>query len=302
MKITIMKKNIMHILVFASMFSGIIEQSQPAVAQENIMNIRTLLKKDFNIDLNISGGDGKKDAPIIIQDKDRSAAALTEIQVLRGLGRGRGILWRTQGKNLFESNGKKIEQFKIETKEVSETKIVTQLENYYFDISASEKNKISLPDAEVNLPNNLGSVPFDFSWLHYSSLENNEIEYPGYGVTIAYGSPGIKGTIYIYDNKLDHIPSDINNIEVIKEFEKSKIDILKVHADTQSLADEYISTVIRVEKMIVNGEKSILGLGVYKGKFFKVRISNIDDPVLNEAVLQCVKAIELFLSNNKKSL
>jgi len=49
------------------------------------------------------------------------------------LGKGRGIEWKKLGQELLIYNNKKIDKIKIETVELTETHIITQIENYYFD-------------------------------------------------------------------------------------------------------------------------------------------------------------------------
>jgi hypothetical protein len=55
--------------------------------------------------------------------------------VLRCLGLGRGIDWKLVEQSLIEHNGRMIDQMTIKTKETTPTQIVTQIENYYFDIT-----------------------------------------------------------------------------------------------------------------------------------------------------------------------
>lgn len=55
-----------------------------------------MLKRDFNLELNIADGFGQtRDDPITILDSNTTDASMTKMQVLKGLGMGRGILWRS---------------------------------------------------------------------------------------------------------------------------------------------------------------------------------------------------------------
>jgi len=51
------------------------------------------------------------------------------------LGIGRRIEWKLIQQTLQNLDGRKIEQMKIETKQTTATEIITQIENYYFDIT-----------------------------------------------------------------------------------------------------------------------------------------------------------------------
>lgn len=100
------------------------------------INLRELLRTDFGTDFPISGGTGdSRDAPIIIHYQQPNDYVGVEYGVLRCLGLGRRIEWELLQQSLIEYNGRKLEQMKIETKETTETDIITQVENYYFDIT-----------------------------------------------------------------------------------------------------------------------------------------------------------------------
>jgi hypothetical protein len=56
------------------------------------MSLVDILKRDFNLELNISGGFGQtlKDL-IVVLDSDPFVASMTQMQALKGLGMGRRI-------------------------------------------------------------------------------------------------------------------------------------------------------------------------------------------------------------------
>ena len=102
----------------------------------NTINLRELLKTDFGIDFPISGGTGNsRDSPIIIHHQNPNDYVGVEYGILRCLGIGRRIEWKLIQQSLLNFDGRKIEQMKIETKQSIETDIITQVENYYFDIT-----------------------------------------------------------------------------------------------------------------------------------------------------------------------
>lgn len=100
------------------------------------MTLRELLKLDFGVDLSISGGFGNSiDNPIIIHRTDINDYVGTEYFILKCLGNGRKIEWKVINQELISQNNKKVDKIKIETKQTTEFEIITQIENYYFDIS-----------------------------------------------------------------------------------------------------------------------------------------------------------------------
>jgi hypothetical protein len=100
------------------------------------MTLKELLKKDFQVELPISGGTGNSiDNSIIIHRVGINDYTGTEHFILDCLGKGRRIKWRILGQELLFHENKKIDKIKIETQQVAGTEIITQVENYYFDIT-----------------------------------------------------------------------------------------------------------------------------------------------------------------------
>ena len=100
------------------------------------MNLKELLANDFDADFPISGGIGNSiDDPIIIHRTAINNYTSVEYGILRCLGIGRCIEWKMVQQALLFHEGRKIDQIKIETIETTEDEIITQIENYYFDIT-----------------------------------------------------------------------------------------------------------------------------------------------------------------------
>jgi hypothetical protein len=100
------------------------------------MDLRQLLKADFDIDFPISGGIGNsRDNPIVIHRMVPNDYTSVEYDILRCLGTGRRIEWKVIKQSLLNHNGRTLDQLKLETKEITEDEVITQLENYYFDIT-----------------------------------------------------------------------------------------------------------------------------------------------------------------------
>ncbi len=102
----------------------------------NDTSLRELLKEDFDIDFPISGGWGNsRDNAIIIHKVQPNDYTSVEYGILQCLGTGRRINWKVIKQALMEHNGRSLDQIKIETKESTDKGIITQIENYYFDIT-----------------------------------------------------------------------------------------------------------------------------------------------------------------------
>ena len=107
------------------------------------MNLKELLDKDFRVELPISGGYGNSiENAIIIHRKGINDYVGTEHFILKCLGIGRRIEWKILKQELLNHNNRQIDKIKIETKEITQEEIITQIENYYFDITECFGNKV----------------------------------------------------------------------------------------------------------------------------------------------------------------
>ena len=100
------------------------------------MDLKERLAEDFDIDFPISGGTGNsRDNAIVIHRQIPNDYTAVEYGILRCLGIGRRIEWKVIQQGVLKHIGRTLDQLKIETKETTETEVVTRIENYYFDIT-----------------------------------------------------------------------------------------------------------------------------------------------------------------------
>lgn len=163
-----------------------------------------MLATDFGYDLDISGGTGQSvESAIVINSSHPSDALRNELLVLRGLGRGRGVYWRSISTSTIDEDGRSILQRKIETKEFQKNEIITQTENYYFDrVNTSIFECRETAQYCVNIDHMLGtSFPYEISWLHFSDWVDYEPREPGAGYSLSYAAPGFNADAFVYPMK-----------------------------------------------------------------------------------------------------
>jgi len=98
------------------------------------MTLNEILKTNFNIDLNLSGGMGNsKDQAIILPPFPDYVSM--EYQIMEYLGTLRDIQWELLEQTLIAHNDRALDQMKIKTVQKTDTEIITQVENFYFDIT-----------------------------------------------------------------------------------------------------------------------------------------------------------------------
>lgn len=273
---------------------------QALLHQENIVSLRDMLKRDFGLDIKIAGGNGQsRDDPIIILNSNQFDASMTEMHILRAIGKGRGILWRTVKRISLENNRVSTEQIKIETKEVTPSEIITQLENYYFDVSKATVPGKLLPKVITYLDSRtkLG-LPYELGWLHYDGMTDNEPTDAGLGQSIYYGAPGIKATIYVYDKDIIEIPSDIDSSVVRNEFEVAVSDFMEINPVASSFSGLSKSKTLLLQSFKIDDDIGVVALGVFRGKFIKLRITYVHDPILVDIVNQSITDFQNVIADN----
>jgi hypothetical protein len=245
--------------------------------------LKILLKKDFDLELDIAGGTGQSVGdPIIVWSSSESEASKTEFFVLRGLGQGRGILWRSLGASVVPSSYGKVLQRKIETKDVRPKQIISQVENYYFQRSELPPS-VHPPYAEFTVHNDRRiaiAFPYELSWLHFDEFIDYESRAPGSGYSLAYNAPGIKATVYIY-------PIGDRPLNYLSELTRARGDVVSIYGENSIHHDWGIQD--RKDHalyfFIPSDEPSYLSLILVSIKgdhFVKVRCSFVDEPLLRE--------------------
>jgi hypothetical protein len=266
--------------------------------EEEPIGLHDLLLRDWGTELPIRGGyGGSREDPIIITTSDAESVALTRVVALRGLGRGRGIFWRTLNHALLGDKWPGIEQFKIETVKLTDTQIVTQTENYYFDVSAmvAAHRRWQLPPVIVHRDVSGLIFPFEMGWLHFDNSENTELHAPGMGLGLHYKAPSIICSLYVYDRGRTDIPGDLTDDVIQKEFERAASDIATVRPNFAAYPDQptrqdclqrYYYSVADAGR-----ETSLLLLTASRGRFVKTRMTWVRDPFIDRAATNSVDAL-----------
>lgn len=261
------------------------------------MPLREMLKRAFNIDVPISGGLGSSQTDtIVVHGSLPTQVSLTMVQTLRGIGKSIDVLWHTIGQEIVERDGRNLVRFKVLTKHGTETEIVTQQNNHYFDIGSTGSgwqptlNPIVYIDQSSNV-----KLPYEIGWFHFDNIIDNEAKVKGMGQSIAYGAPGIKANIYIYDKGLPLIPSDIDSQIVRGEFQSAVADFKTVYPDPFVRGEPARIRYFLIQTFNVGDDVAYVGLGSVKGKFIKIRITHKQDQLFYDCVRESVSALIQWL-------
>lgn len=256
------------------------------------MELHDMLKRDFGYDLPISGGFGKSGNPIVLTTHDPHDAALAMSMTLRGIGRGRNVFWKSLSRENLSGSESQIVQYKIETKEVTQSEVITQTENYFFDVGRVKPPPALLSEPIAYLDQRLGlSLPYGIGWFHYDSIIDNERTNAGLGKSIAYSAPESKMTLYIYDKGIKDIPDDLDSPIVVGEFKQAIGDFKSINADAEPWGDVMRSKAFLILAFKVGNNVSLVGLGVIRGSFFKIRVTNLQDPIYIQNASESLSAL-----------
>jgi hypothetical protein len=101
-----------------------------------MISLRKLINEDFGIDLPIKGSTGNSiEHPVIIEWSPNDDFVSVEFAYLRCIGMARGIEWKFISQKQLNHNDRKLDRLTIKTREFGKSEIITQQENYYFDIT-----------------------------------------------------------------------------------------------------------------------------------------------------------------------
>lgn len=162
------------------------------------MNIRELLKRDHSIEVRISAGTGHRNDPYVVEKCSAEESALTQVQLLRGIARGLGELWRIKEWKPCDV-GSATEVIRIEALRFTPTQIETETRGVYFDTRAVAGDPCSLhPLTSWRGPPGSLVLPYELGWLHFDEALNNAPSAGTFDQTILYSGAGAKASVYVY--------------------------------------------------------------------------------------------------------
>lgn len=259
--------------------------------------LREMLRDGFGKDLKISGGIGNSiNDLIVLEPQSAHDASWTEMEVARCIYKRLGWHWKFLERTSIEGPSKKIEKFSCEVKYAEGNEVVTEKRNFYFDISNVDLDgKAVTPVCGINLGAGTGmGLPYQLGWFHFDSFINNEPEYPGMGVTVAYGAPFTKATLYVYTKENLGNQSFIDSKSLENEFSSATRNFFNSNPDAQQIA-ERLTTNMLFRAFEIGTAYSIITLSSAGEHFFKLRVTL--DPSNEKYTFDCMwESVNLILS------
>jgi hypothetical protein len=243
------------------------------------MNIRELIKQDQGIDISISGGNGDRDNPFVVDAGIAAKSAYTQMQLINAISSGLGRLWRIKS---WESvnNGNANEVIHIETLQFDSDTIVTETRAIYFDThSVDGAPHLLQPLIVWKGPPGTLFLPYELGWLHFNGVINNSEPGGEFDQTIQYRGSGananIHASIHVYERsyaaeegaryaELNNVCNYIIDDETIDPWPVKDIGPFAM-------------------KFLLAGENiTVAGVAVSGNYFIKIRLTHLDDLKMRE--------------------
>jgi hypothetical protein len=253
------------------------------------MNLRQLLKRDFGIEVLVQGGTGLADDPFVIEPCSATDATRTQLNLLRGLERGRGELWR-----LLEAEpvAPAVQRLRINTVLFTPDEIINETRRYYFDISRVD----GVPDAGTPLiewedPRTTFSATYQIGWLHFDRATLNNQSEDVLDTSLHYSSMGAKATIYIYDSA-DRLGRELSPAECrAKELENVCDEIRALQPNLDAPWPVQIAEPFAFQAFLSGEDMTIAGIALLGRLFLKLRLTFFDDPKMRELMQETIQDV-----------
>jgi hypothetical protein len=234
-------------------------------------------------------GTGLADDPFVIEPCSATDATRTQLNLLRGLERGRGELWR-----LLEAQpvGPAVQRLRIETVLFTRDEIINETRRYYFDVSQVD----GVPDAAAPLtewedPRTTFSATYQIGWLNFDRATPNNQSKDVLDTSLHYSSVGATATIYIYDSA-DPFTRERSPAECrAKELESVCDEIRAIQPDLEAPWPVQIAEPFAFQAFLSGEAMTIAGIAVLERMFLKLRLTFFDDPKMRELMHETVQDV-----------
>jgi hypothetical protein len=256
------------------------------------MNIRESLKADFGIDVLIRGGSGRVVDPFVIDPCSSRDASRTQLNLLRGLGRGRQELWRLLEAEAVPEVASTMQKLRIETVAFTRDQIVSEVRSLYFDVSHVDGTPdASAPLIEWSDPRTVFCAPSQIGWLHFDrAIDNNQGD-AVLDTSLLYSALGAKAAIYIYgaaDVRTDGVSSS-----EIRERELQLVcdQVQAAHPDAKTPWPVHVVEPFSLQHFLIGDDMSIAGIAMLGAHCLKLRLTYFDDLKMRELMVGTIQEL-----------
>lgn len=241
------------------------------------MNVRELLKRDHGIEVRISGGTGRRHDPYVVENCSVEEAALTQVQLLRGIACGLNVLWRIKEWSPCDICSA-TEVIVVETLWFTPTQVETEILGVYFDTRAVAGDPCSMhPLISWQGPPGSPILPYELGWLHFNKALNDSPTTGTFDHTVVYGGPGAKASIYVYARSA----GDAGGVRDA-ELERCASAAISLNPDLDDPWPVIEMGPFAMKVFLSGGDITVVGLAVSGMYFVKVRLTYFDNSKMRE--------------------
>jgi len=254
------------------------------------MNVRELLRRDQGVDVRISAGTGLSNDPYVVERCGAEEGAFTQVQLLRGIGRGLEELWRTLEWERHDI-GAATEVIRIDALRFTPTAIETSTRSIYFDTRCVEGAPSALhPLTAWRGPPGAPVLPYELGWLHFDRTVDNSPVIDTLDQTILYSCPGAKASIYVY-------PGPVSGGGRARHAE---LERAAARVRNPELKDPWPLIEIgpfAMKFFLSASDVTAVGVAVSGRYFVKVRLTYFDDPTMRQVMNATLQALAACVQN-----
>jgi hypothetical protein len=246
------------------------------------MNIKEMLAADFGIEVKIASGSGLRAHPYVIEACSAAEAVRTQLNLLRGLGRGRRELWRLLSVETPVGENAGLQAVRIEAVRFPDEEIVTEKRALYFDITAVE----GVPDAAAPVVDwsdirSAFAAVSQVGWLHFDWAIDNAAGRNALDTSLFYSGAGAKATIYVYDPDPSYAglsPTEVRTRELTAVC--SEVQLYNPGAEMPW--PTLISGPFALQHFLIGDDLSVVGIALLGPHLLKLRLTYFDDLKMRE--------------------
>jgi hypothetical protein len=258
------------------------------------VNLRQSLKNDFGIEVFVEGGRGLRDDPFVIERCSAADATRTQLDLLRGLERGRGELWRLLRAEPALDVAPTIQRLQIESVLFTQDKIITETRAHYFDVGKVDGvPNASAPLVEWSDPRTTFAAIYQIGWLHFDRAINNSQSKDAIDTTLQYSSIGAKAGIYIYDydRSMQELPLAERRA---KELRTACDQVLAIHPNAQAPWPIGMVEPFAIQTFLSGEHMSVAAVAVLGRHFLKLRLTFMDERKMRELMNETFHELARF--------
>lgn len=256
------------------------------------MNIRQALTADFGIDVLVEHGSGQVDDPFVIEACSARDATRTQLNLLRGLGRGRQELWRLVQAGTASEIGPAVQRLRIEAISFTKNEVISETRSVYFDVGRVDgAPDASAPFIEWADPRAAFSAISQIGWLHFDGGIDNSQDGGALDTSLIYSGAGAKATLYVYGcavRSSHHLSPSERRTEELRSVSNQ---VLAAHANAEMPWQAHLVEPFALQHFLIGEDMSVAGVAVLGAHCLKLRLTYFDDLRMRELMGDTIREL-----------